>query len=152
MAELLKESIIRIKIQSKKDIFIFKIPEEYDENSFLNSVAERISKSPSVLILDGYLIKDSEFVRLCNKVKLLAAEFDCTLLIKGRADIAFAVDADGVIADNDNLSPHQMRHMLSKNSLIGFLIDNKTDKIPTDTDFNISTSNIDNNIQKAKLI
>ncbi len=152
MAELLKESIIRIKIQSKQNIFIFKVPERYEEDTFLNSLADMISKNPSVIIIDGYLVKDFEFAKLCNKIKLLAAEFDCTFLIKGRADIALAVDADGVLSDNNTLSPHQMRHMLSKNSLIGFLIDNKTDKIPTDTDFNISTSNIDNNIQKAKLI
>ncbi len=164
MTDLLKQNIIRIKIQAKKNLFIFKISADYNEDSILNTIAEKLMYEPCIIVLDGNSITDKKFIKLCDKIKLLTEEFESTLLIKNRADIAFTVEADGIITDKNSLAPHQIKHLLSDNALIGYLqageISNASEadfviineENLSDTNIKYIIKEINDNIIRAELI
>jgi thiamine-phosphate pyrophosphorylase len=61
-----------------------------------------------------------EFYREAQEALKVARERNVTLIINDRADIALALEADGVHLGQDDLSPEAARRLLGEHSIIGY--------------------------------
>lgn len=70
-----------------------------------------------------------ELYELAFELRKLTAKFDARLIINDRADIALAVDADGVHLGGDSIPLHRVRRILGPEKLIGVSCHNQVSAI-----------------------
>jgi thiamine-phosphate pyrophosphorylase len=70
-----------------------------------------------------------ELYELAFELRKLTSRFDAKLIINDRADIALAVDADGVHLGGDSIPLHRMRRILGPEKLIGISCHNQVSAI-----------------------
>lgn len=118
MNNTLTEKLFEIKIDSKSACFFIQPKATDDENNILDRIATKISQTPAIIILSGENLSDKKFIELTEKVRYLCSEFDSTLLIHNRADIAFLTEADGIYLDSAGISSKQVANIIGENSII----------------------------------
>ena len=64
-------------------------------------------------------------ITIGRKIQQLCSEFNATLVITERADIAFTIEADGIILSSTSFTPHQAKEILGENALIGIVCSNE---------------------------
>jgi len=60
-----------------------------------------------------------EFLAIAHEVRVICQRYDCLLIINDRADVALAVDADGVHVGQDDLPLEAARKVLGPYKIIG---------------------------------
>ena len=118
MEQLLKENMIRVKLQTKKNCYKVFLDDYRNESELLDNIAGIIFENPAVVILYGDKQCDSDFINITEKIKVLCDEFDAVLMVYKRADLTFLTDADGVYLDNQSITPHQAREIIGENKFI----------------------------------
>ena len=119
MWEKLKSQFNRLKIE-EKSICLITNPDNYkNSNDFLDAVASALNGGVGIILFKKGNIPDSLAVELGQKLKLLCEEFEVTLLVEGRVDIATLINADGVVLSKKHLSIFQAKNYLIENSIIG---------------------------------
>lgn len=109
-----------------------------NENDILDYTARELNNGVDIIELDTKNICAGEIIKLSSKIKLLCAEYDAVFIIKNRADIAFAVCADGILLGQNELCIHTAEEILPPNTLIGVetsdITDNNADFVVQKTD------------------
>ena len=90
-----------------------------DDNIFLNSVASALNSGIQIIKLQTKNSSPKQIVEIGKKLRELISLFDALLLISGRIDIAYALDADGVYLKEDDLCIHTAKDILGDNKIIG---------------------------------
>ena len=114
-----KTKIIKIKLGTPKQIAEPSF--ENDESNILDEVASLLINGVEVLVFNTYLLTPRKALTLGKKIKQLCAEFNAILLLKGKADVAFAIKPDAFILDKDNIDIHLAKEILGEDCLIGYL-------------------------------
>jgi len=128
MKDKLKSNILNIKIIQKQKALYVKNRTKNDCNEILNRIAAQLYTGFDIIIFDTkYPAADREIIEMTKKINSLCAEFDATFLIKGRADIAYAVEADGLILDKNDIPISAAHEITGHNSLTGFITEKEYD-------------------------
>ncbi|MBZ4669820.1 MAG: thiamine-phosphate diphosphorylase [Oscillospiraceae bacterium] len=90
-----------------------------EEKDFLNKVEQALKGGVTLLQLREKEKSGLEFYNLSLKVKKIADFYDVPLIINDRADIALAVDADGVHLGQSDIPVFEARKMLGPDKIIG---------------------------------
>ena len=77
-----------------------------DDNIFLNSVADALNNGVQIIQLKDKHSSPKRIVELGRKLRELTSLFDALFFINGRADIAYALEADGVHLEEEDLCVH----------------------------------------------
>lgn len=101
------------KIYPITDVSISKI-------SHVEQFKRLIEGGASVVQLREKNAAPREFYESVREVLSLAGERNVKIIVNDRADIAFALKADGVHLGQDDLPPQSARKLLGKNAIIGF--------------------------------
>lgn len=118
MNNLLKTKYRQIKINNRCLYLIVCIDKYKSDNILLDKIASAISGGVDIIEISS----ENNPKRLFNigqKIKLLCEEFDTTLIIKDRLDVAYLIEADGVSLGLNSLDTHSARQILGDNILIG---------------------------------
>ncbi len=118
MKDLLKAKYRQLKIDSKSIYLMVNIDKYKDDDILLNNIASAISGGIGIVELSTGN-NPSRLLNIAQKVKILCLEFDVTLILKDRIDVAFLMEADGVSLDSNNLDSNSVRQILGENILIG---------------------------------
>ena len=124
MSNLLKEQFLKLKIESKTKGVSVNFDEISSVDKFLDDLAYTIVNDGCgiILIKKSYNLPDKEFLKNAEKVKILAQQFDTTIMIESRADIAFILDADAIILSDSDLEFEKIKEILPENILVGELV------------------------------
>ena len=90
-----------------------------DDNIFLNSVASALNNGVQIIQLKDKHSSPKRIVELGRKLRELTSLFDALFFINGRADIAYALDTDGIHLEEDDLCIHTVRTILGNNKIAG---------------------------------
>ncbi len=90
-----------------------------DDNIFLNSVADALNNGVQIIQLKDKHSSPKRIVELGRKLRELTSLFDALFFINGRADIAYALDTDGIHLEEDDLCIHTVRTILGNNKIAG---------------------------------
>ena len=97
-------------------------------------VAGNIDKCVEQAILGGCTVvqlrektaSSREFYNIAMRIRDITAHFAVPLIINDRADIALAVDADGVHVGQDDLPCDAVKRIVGQNKIIGVSVNNLT--------------------------
>ena len=117
MKDLLKEKYRQLKV-GDKSLYLMVCIDKYDDDILLDKIASAISGGVDIIELSS-LNSAARLLALSKKVKILCQEFDVTLILKDRIDVAFLMEADGVSLDSNSLDLNSVRQILGDNILIG---------------------------------
>ena len=95
-----------------------------DENIFLNFAASALNSGIQIIKLQTTNSSPKQIVEIGKKLRELTSLFDALLFITGRIDIAYAIDADGVYLNEDDLCIHTAKDILGDNKTIGVSVSN----------------------------
>ena len=122
MEDILRKNIIKLKLENKNQAVYVTNIDVTDTNVLLDKIANELCSGADIIIFDARLISDDRnCVEVANKIKLLCGEFEASFLIKGRADIAFIVGADGILLDAEDVHPKYAHEISGHNSILGFV-------------------------------
>lgn len=133
----MSEKLNKILLKTKKEYITIDNLKTENENSVLNTLAEKLFCENCIVEFNTDTLTTNEAIILGKKLKQLCAEFDSLLIIKDRADIAFAINANGIILDKNSIDIHNAKHILGENIIIGYSINSLENRE------NISFQNID---------
>lgn len=122
MEDLLRDNIIKLKLENKNQaVFVANIDVE-NIDVLLDNIAKELYFGAGIIIFDTKLISDDRMcVEAANKIKLLCGEFDASFFIKGRADIAYIAEADGILLDSTDVYPEYAHEISGHNCILGFV-------------------------------
>lgn len=136
MNDLMKKSLIKLKLFSKQRALKMVVSGTCREDNLLDSLASELVKTPAVIIVDFCNMFDKDALILLEKIKYMSQEFDSSLLVCNRADFCFLCGADGIILSDNSITPHQARDIVGELAFIGM---ESSDKISdSHVDFCIS--------------
>jgi len=92
--------------------------------NFLECIEAALKGGVSILQLREKEISSMEFYNLALEVKKLAEKYDVPLIINDRADIALAIDADGVHVGQEDLPAKVVRKMIGDDKILGVSVTN----------------------------
>ncbi len=121
----LKEQINKIKIADKKLYLITNIDKFKCENDYLDAIAAALSGGVDIVQLREKNLSTKKLIELGKKVKQLCLQYDATFIVNDRADIALALDADGVHLGQDDMDIKTAREILGDNAIIGISTQNE---------------------------
>lgn len=128
MTDKLKANILKIKIIQKQKALSITNLNEYNCNKMLDKIAAKLYSGFDIIIFDTkYSATDAEIIDTAKKINSLCAEFNATFLIKGRADIAYTTEADGLILDKNDIPISAAHEITGHNSLTGFITEKEYD-------------------------
>lgn len=104
----------------KNYLVIEKYTDETDDD-FLNRIAEKLNNKIDMLQFNQGNISTKEYYLLGKKLRELCSIFNVIFIIKNRIDVAKAVNADGIILEENELPPDFAKEFLEENSIIGLL-------------------------------
>lgn len=90
-----------------------------NDNDFLNAVASALNNGVQIIQLKDKHSSPKRIVELGRKLRELTSLFDALFFINGRADIAYALDTDGIHLEEDDLCIHTVRTILGNNKISG---------------------------------
>ncbi len=109
-----------ILLKSKQNYTTAHINSIIDESDFLDHIARSLSIGTDILELEFDNVIFVKAIEIGKKIKLLCAEFNSLLIIKERSDIAFVLEADGIVLNSSSIDIHSAKHILGENVLIGY--------------------------------
>lgn len=118
-----------------------------DNQTSLDKVAEELYGNIGLVEISGHNIPSGEFLDFAQKVKQLCAQFDKTLIIRERLDIAKIVEADGIFLTNNDIPAKYIYNILPKDIIIG-----SDDLENNDSDYYLLNSPLEHNITKPCFI
>lgn len=136
MQNLFKNQFVKLKLLQKKQGVLLDFDKLQDENILLNELAEELHNEHIGFVLLGRCkeFSDRSFINLANKVKVLVKEFDATLIIESRADIASILKPDVFVFSDSDLEYTMLVDFLPKDIILVFSVDNIL-QVPNDIDF-----------------
>lgn len=123
MTNILKGKYNFLKLY-KKQVY-YRVELDCSDKNFLDIIAAALVGGVDVVELSGALVSDEFFLNIAHKVKNLAAQFDATFIVNGRADIAYLSDADGIFLSENDIDINSVRKIMGDNLLVGTMIKNK---------------------------
>ncbi len=113
----------------------------------LDKVAEELYSNVGLVEISEHNISLGEFLNFAQKVKQLCAQFDKTLIIRERLDVAKIVEADGIFLSNNDIPAKYIYNILPKDIIIG-----SGDLVNNASDYYLSNSPLEHNITKPCFI
>lgn len=92
--------------------------------NFFIAVRRALAGGVSLLQVREKSVSSREFYNIGIELKKLAAEFAVPMIINDRADIAVALDADGVHVGQDDLPLQTIRRIIGKDKILGYSVSN----------------------------
>lgn len=92
--------------------------------NFFIAVRRALAGGVSLLQVREKYVSSREFYNIGIELKKLAAEFAVPMIINDRADIAVAVDADGVHVGQDDLPLETIRRIIGQDKILGYSVSN----------------------------
>lgn len=89
------------------------------QRNFIDAVEEALKAGVTVLQLREKDISSRDFYRLALQLRELTKAYGIPLIINDRADIALAVDADGVHVGQEDLPAEAVRRIIGKEKILG---------------------------------
>ena len=117
MDKKLKQHIIDYKIRNRKKRFVANFSDTTDINEFLDELAKELSNGADLIIFKTSAPTGIS-LETAHKSKLLASEFDATFLVYDRTDIAFLIEAEGILLDENSISEKDAEKILGHEVLI----------------------------------
>ncbi|MCM1009259.1 MAG: thiamine phosphate synthase [Fusobacterium sp.] len=117
MDEKLKQHIIDYKIRNRQHRFVANFNLSTSPDEFLDSLAKELANGADLIIFKT-TASTGISLEIAKKAKLLAGEFDATFLIYDRADIAFLIEPDGILLDENSISEIDAKKILGHEILI----------------------------------
>jgi len=127
MWDKLKEQLNYLKLAKKKLCLITNSEKFQSKEDFLDAIASSLNGGLDMILFSENSIPDGVIVELGQKIRILCDEFDATLIVDKRVDIAKIIDADGVYLDENDISPYDARLVLGTNAIIGKAVSSKSD-------------------------
>ena len=127
--DLFKTGLNMLKLHNRSLCVIASSKGFDTEDSFLNAIAAVLLGGVDMIIYGEEDKNTKETIKTGRKIKNLCDEFGATLIIKSRADIACAVNADGVYLTAEDIDDETARLILGETAIIGkpFTPDEKAD-------------------------
>ena len=72
-----------------------------------------------IYLLKNNVLSSKKFILLAEKIKLICAQFEVIFLLTNRCDVAFALDCDGIVLEQNEIDGHIARHILGNEKIIG---------------------------------
>ena len=92
-------------------------------------VEQAVSGGCTLVQLREKTASSREFYETAARVRKITADFGVPLIINDRADIALAVNADGVHIGQDDLPVNEARRVMGENAIIGVSANNLTEAL-----------------------
>lgn len=142
-----------LKLNNKNNYLV--INKINNEDAFLDGLASSLNNGTDFVEFNPTFYPTQQAILLGRKIQQLCKEFDATFVITERADIAYTLDADGILLTINSFIPSQVKEILGQNTLIGITCANNKDldfALRTEYDF-IKTLNFVNTLpQNGKKI
>lgn len=91
----------------------------YEEAEFLRRVEAALQGGVTLVQLREKNRTTREYVELAEKVHALTKQYSVPLIIDDRADVALAIDAEGVHVGTDDLPVATARRLMGKDKIVG---------------------------------
>ena len=124
MSDKFVEHLKKIKLMTKSQSVVVDLNNLHDNNEVLNNVAKMLDNGILFVQLVPDKNSDVRTLDVSNKILQLSALYNFTFIIKQRADIAFILEADGILLDENSMDIHSAKEILGKNTIIGFSSNN----------------------------
>jgi len=114
MNNLFKKKNIELKISLREkhyDIVASK------SANILDEIAQILGEDVVICLSQGD-VTSKEFLNMAQKAQLLCAQFETTLIIKDRCDIAYLIDAEVVLLEEDSVDVASAKKILGDNILV----------------------------------
>ena len=95
-----------------------------NDNDFLNAVASALNNGVQIVQLKDKISSPKRIVEIGRKLRELTSMFDALFFINGRADIAYALEVDGVHLEEEDLCVHTALEILGNNKIVGISVKN----------------------------
>ena len=112
--------INRLLLKDKKNFHISILENIADENNFLNKTAEVLKNGCEVLEFDGINLNSKNYLAVSKKLRDLCGVFNALLIIKDRIDMAKLSGADGIVLDENSISPQEAHKLTENHLLLGY--------------------------------
>lgn len=125
-----------------------------NDNDFLNAVASALNNGVQIIQLKDKHSSPKRIVELGRKLRELTSLFDALFFINGRADIAYALDTDGIHLEEDDLCIHTVRTILGNNKIAGISAKNSqqlSEAIKENADYITISDNLIDKIPLLKM-
>lgn len=119
MNDAFNQKLKYLKILSKNLFLIADLEDFNSFDAFLNAVASACLVGVQIILYRDNKSSDKEYISNAKKIKLLCDEFGVTFLVNNRPDIAFSLQADGVLLGQNDIDIYSAREILGQNSIIG---------------------------------
>lgn len=90
-----------------------------DTEKFLNTIEEAIKGGTTVVQIREKTADTLDFYNLALKVKEITARYNVPLIVNDRADIALAIDADGVHVGQSDMPCEVTRRLIGEDKILG---------------------------------
>lgn len=91
----------------------------FTEEEFLYRVEQGLQGGATLLQLREKNKSTREYIELAEKVHVIARRYSVPLIIDDRADVALAVDAEGVHMGTEDMSIAAARKLMGENKIVG---------------------------------
>ena len=112
-----------LKLNNKNNYLV--INKINNEDAFLDGLASSLNNGTDFVEFNPTFYPTQQAILLGRKIQQLCLEFDAIFVITERADIAFTLDADGIIISPDSFTPHQAKEILGEKALMGIVCSNE---------------------------
>ena len=112
-----------LKLKNKDNYLV--INKINNEDAFLDRLASSLNSGANFIEFNPTFYATQQAIQLGRKIQQLCNEFDATFVITERADVAFTLDADGIILSQNSFTPHQAKEILGEKALIGIVCTNE---------------------------
>lgn len=111
------------------DLYLITDRRQVKGGDLIQAVEQALEAGVRAVQLREKDIFSRELYELAFELRKLTSRFGAKLIINDRADIALAVDADGVHLGGDSIPLHRMRRILGTEKLIGISCHNQVSAI-----------------------
>lgn len=142
-----------LKLKNKNNYLV--IDKINNEDAFLDRLASLLNSGIDFVEFDPTTLPPQKAIQLGQKIQQLCTEFNTTFVITERADIAFTLEADGIILSINSFTPHQAKEILGEKALIGIVCTNTEElnfALKNDYDFIKTLNFVKTEIKSSKKI
>ena len=100
-------------------IYLVTDSEILKNKDFYKSIEESLKAGVKIIQLREKNALGKEFLEKAYKLRKMTKEYNATLIINDRVDIAMLVDADGVHIGQKDIDAREVRRLIGKNKILG---------------------------------
>ena len=100
-------------------IYLVTDSEILKNKDFYKSIEESLKAGVKIIQLREKNALGKEFLEKAYKLRKMTKEYNATLIINDRVDIAMLVDADGVHVGQKDIDAREVRRLIGKNKILG---------------------------------